>query len=252
MMLDAVSDIYATFTGFESNVTLYDLNVEQGGQSLASVAQLSLDGGYGEGEDGLETSYAIAVSGLETAMIPAPENLTPHEARIEIGLFNMPENLFQRFIEMGMASENLSEAEQEAFWNQQLLELVMTTGMGIFVEDTYIGADTARLDLSLSAQAAPQSPLGGVGEFSLTIENMQTIVDTLGLANDQQVAPVLAMLTAFSNRTTEDGNTIDSFELQVTDEGKLMLNNKDVTAMFMPGAPVPPAAEEEAEKATTE
>ena len=63
---------------------------------------------------------------------------------------------------------------------------------------------------------------------------MQTVIDITGASQDKSVAPVLAMLTAFSNRTQEGEKTIDNFNLKFTEDAKLFLNEKDVTAMFMP------------------
>jgi hypothetical protein len=95
--------------------------------------------------------------------------------------------------------------------------------------------------MNAHAEVKPESAMGGIGNLSLKIENMQTLIDITGAAQDQSIAPVLAMITAFSQRTEQDGKTLDSFDLAFTAEGKLMLNGKDITALVMPGAAAPPA-----------
>ena len=84
--------------------------------------------------------------------------------------------------------------------------------------------------------------MGANGGFTMRIEGMQNLIDASGAQQQQSIAPMLAMITAFSNRVEENGKTVDHFDFQLSSEGRMLLNGKDVTAMFMPGAP-PPAAE---------
>jgi hypothetical protein len=71
--------------------------------------------------------------------------------------------------------------------------------------------------------------------------NTLEILDGTGkLIDKETVGPFLAILMALSNRTQQTGKVIDSFALRLGEEGKLWLNGKDVTALFMPSeAPSP-------------
>lgn len=241
-MLQSVGDIYATFTGFDSSLIAENLQITQGGQALGGADRLEMGAHYTVEGEAANAGYAIEYAGLQTAMAPLPPNLMPSEARIAIDVVNLPPNMFQQFVAMGLESEKLAEEEQEAFWNQKMMELFMGNQIGLEITDTYVAAQDARVDLGLEAYANPESALGGTGAFLLKITGMQTVIDTLGLANDENVAPVLAMLTAFSNRTEAEGKVVDTFDLKLSADGKLLLNSKDVTAMFMPGAGAAPDA----------
>jgi hypothetical protein len=157
-----------------------------------------------------------------------------------MALSDIPGQMMHRFIEIGMASEQLSEAEKDDYFQQQLLGLLMGSQLKFDIIDTFVAAESARFDLNAHTEINPQSAMGGVGSLSLKIENMQTLIDITGAAQDQSIAPMLAMITAFSDRTEQNGKTIDNFDLEFTAEGKLFLNGKDITAMVMPGS-APPA-----------
>jgi hypothetical protein len=237
-----LGDIFDLFGDYSVNLTASNLDIQQQGMPIAKIERLDVGGSLAAADN--ETSrmaYHIQLDGFDSQMAPLPPNVLPHQARFEMALQNIPAQIMQRFIEIGMASEKLSEEEKDAYFQQQFLGLLMSSNLQFNILDTFVAAPDARFDMNAHAEVKPESAMGGIGNLSLKIENMQTLIDITGAAQDQSIAPVLAMITAFSQRTEQDGKTLDSFDLAFTAEGKLMLNGKDITAMVMPGAAAPPA-----------
>jgi hypothetical protein len=239
---DFLGNIFGLFGDYSTQLTATNLDVQQQGMPIAKIERIAMGGSMAEAEN--ETSrmgYHIELDGFDTQMAPLPPNVLPHQARFEMALQNIPAQIMQRFIEIGMASERLSEEEKDTYFQQQFLGLLMSSNLQFDIIDTFVAAPDARFDMNAHAEVKPESAMGAIGNLALKIENMQTLIDITGAAQQQSVAPVLAMITAFSERTEQDGKTTDSFDLAFTADGKLMLNGKDITAMVMPGAAVPPA-----------
>lgn len=240
-MLSALGELYNFLTAFEASLTVSDVSVGQGDMSLGALTALSLGSEFSRGESGSAFSYSIAFEGLETPVAPLPPDILPNAMRLEIGLENIPSGLIEKLIEVAAASEELSPAEQQAIMGGEVLGMVMSSELGAYVSDTFIAAPQSRVDLDLSAQVSEASPFSAIGELNLQIVGLDTAVQMAGLDQDPDIAPMLAMLTAFSNRSEENDQVIDRFALEVTSEGKLMLNGKDMTAMLMGGGAPPDA-----------
>ena len=238
-LFEAVKEMFDLFGHYALSLEAREFQVTAGDQPLAQIQRFELGSALREGENGASLGFSTGISGVTTPLSPLPPGLTPHAARFELSLDNIPPNLLDEVLRIGMASDELPGPEQEAFWQQQLLQLLMGSGFQLRIVDTYVAADDSRADLSLRAAVAPESMFGGTGELTLQVTGMQKLIDVTGVAQDQSIAPVLAMLTALSDRTEQDGTTVDTFDLRVTPDGKLMLNGKDVTAMAMGGAPPP-------------
>ncbi|MFO1350289.1 MAG: hypothetical protein U1F68_06255 [Gammaproteobacteria bacterium] len=243
-------ELYGAFARYSSNINATDVVIGAGDKPLARIAKLNIANGFDEGDgSGSQANYIVGLDGIQTGAPILPPNLTPNAARFEIGVTNLPPELMSKIITIGMEGEKIQDpAEKDAYFNQQFLALLQGSKAGLYIKDSFVGAPAARVDLNLNAKVNPESAMGGTGDLKLRLEGLQTVVDTLGLNQNEGVAPVVAMITAFSARTDENGKTVDSFDLQFTADGKLMLNGKDVTAMFMPkqgqGAQAEPPQEE--------
>ena len=236
-ILDYVGSILALFEGYQFNFVAKGLDVRGGGASLTSIGTINVVNNLSsQGDNGGSFGLTIELDQLGSQMAPLPPDLLPHQIRMQLALDNIPPNLLQHFVEVGMNSESIPEEQQDMYWQQQMLGMLMNSQLSLRVIDTYVAADSARADLNLRAAVDPGSAMGGTGELNLRIAGMQTLIDMTGAQQNESAAPVLAMITAFSNRTEENGTTVDTFDLRFSPEGKLFLNGKDVTAMFMPGA----------------
>ena len=248
-IISTLAELYGFFQGFEGNLTLSDFAVAQGDTGLGAFASLGFGIDFNAGDDGASFGYSIDLQGLETPMAPVPPGLLPQALRLEVGLTDIPEGLLERVGELLDETQGMSPEEQQALVSRELMGVVMQSDLGAYIRETYVAAPDARIDLNVQAQVAPGSPFGATGDVDLRIVGLDQAVQGAGLDQDPEIAPALAMVTAFSNRTEEEGKVIDSFALQVTEDGKLMLNGKDVSGMLM-GTGAAPAPEDE--ESTTE
>ncbi len=233
-MFQFIIDMIGLFDRFDSAIDISGLSFGSEQLPIAKIASIGLKTSL-ETKDPAGSNFDISMglSGFDTQMAPLPPGILPRDTRIEMALKNIPPNLAQRVMDIAFEG-GPPTAKSEAYFQQQFIGLLMSSHLAFEVIDSFIAANDARVDLDLNAIVDPGSAMGGTGELSLRIENMQTVIDITGASNDQSVAPVLAMLTAFSNRTQENDKTVDSFNLKFTKDAKLFLNDKDVTAMFLP------------------
>jgi len=236
-IFDYLQTIFSLFDSYQFTMAGRELNVLGGGASIMQIGSLNISNQLNsDPTQGGNFGLSIALDQLGSQMAPLPPDLLPHQMRMQMAVDNIPPNLIKQFFEIGMGSEQVPEEQQDMYWQQQLLALLMSSQLELRVIDTFIAADSARADLNLRAAVDSTAAIGGVGELNLRIAGMQTLIDISGAQQDESAAPVLAMITAFSDRTEENGTTIDTFDLKFSGDGKLFLNGKDVTAMFMPGA----------------
>jgi hypothetical protein len=88
--------------------------------------------------------------------------------------------------------------------------------------------------VALRATLDPATALGGKGDLTLRIEALQSIIDDSNAPEQPGLASLLALLTVFSERSEAAGRVVDSYRIRVTEDGKLWLNGKDVSALFLP------------------
>ena len=247
--MDFIGGIYALFKRFNSNIVVSDLLVGTPEQPMGKLAKLTINSGYDEGDgSGAGINYQIEMAGLETQVPGVPPNLLPNSSRFGLEVINIPPQMFSKLMEAAATSESMPHAEREAYMNQQVMGLLMTSNLGLNIKDAFIAATDARLDLNLRAGVDPQSAMGGTGELKVRIEGLQNVIDAAGaMAQEQGPAQAIGMLMMFSNRTEENGKTVDSYDLKFTKEGQLWLNGKDMTPMLMGGGAPPPSAPSTAE-----
>jgi hypothetical protein len=234
--LEFVSGIYDLFTRFDLNLITTGLAVTTPGQPLTKIERLTLGSHLdeGQGNKGSNLNYTFEMSGLQTPTANIPAGLAPTDARLEIGWSDIPPRLFSQMVDMSMASEEMSEEEREAYLNQRLAELILKSHLGMYIKDSFIAAPDARMDINFKAAIDSKAAMGGTGTFNLRMQGLQKVLDQLGeLPEQQAVSGFLAMLVALSNRTEENGKVIDRFDLKLSEEGKLWLNGKDVTGLFI-------------------
>lgn len=236
-LLGELADLLVRFDG---SFIASDVLIASGGQQVATLGQLAMSFGFDEpGDAGSQLDYTFAMTDLKSAAPVAPAELVPTDARLELGFAGIPRKAWARVIEIAAASEQIEdEAMREAFLSQQMLALVMESGLGMYVKDSFVTMPGARVDLGLRSAVDQQAAMGGTAELDLRIEGFDKLIEAAGALGDEESAQFMAMLMAFSDRTEQDGKTVDSFVLQVTREGQLWLNGKDMTVLFgeQPGA----------------
>lgn len=245
--LDTMSALFGTLGELLDLVTHYggtldggDLSVSSEGRSLGRLERFDIASHLDQHGEQAQLGFSFSLDGFSSPAVPMPPALLPQALRFELRLGNIPEDLLEQLLgivlETASLNEELGEDELDFYARQRLLGLLMNSSLELRIPDTFVAAELSRTDLDLRAAVAPGSAFGGVGELSLRITNMQPLIEATGAGENPAVAPMLAMLAAFAERRElADGQTVDVFELAVTEAGRLMLNNKDITAMFLPG-----------------
>lgn len=234
-VLDKLADLLKLLKGYHFSLQLADVKAQQGSQDLAKINNLTVGSSLGSGAQGTTLGVNFGLTGVQTPMSPLPPALTPDQANLDAIVNNIPHKLIDRLLEIGMNSEKQPVSLREAYAKGQLLKLLETSGLELRIKNTYVAAPEARADLKLRANVDAQAAFGAVGEMMLKLTGMDKAIAAFGGNKKQSPGAMLSALMAFSNRTEQNGKTIDEFDLNVTKDGKLMLNHKDVTALFMPG-----------------
>ena len=229
-----MGDFLSLFGNYSTTLNAYGLVMRTGEDVLAKIDRFNFANGLQQNTEQETTKfdYRIALDGIDSGLGVLPNEILPQQLRLEMVVDNIPARLAERLAEIG-----LSNADSDELPRQLMIEL-MSSKLQLDIIDTYIASLATRADIDAHAEVNPQSSLGATANILLRIEGLPTLIELSGLSQVPGVAPMLVMLGAFSIRTEENGQTIDSFDLSLTEEGRLMLNGKDVTAMFMPGADV--------------
>lgn len=235
-LLDKVSELLKSIASYQFEVRLSGIQAQQNNRALVQLGQLNLGSRLTRTAQNSTIAVHFGLHGMKSAMIPLPPDLTPDRANLRIALADIPHKLLDQLIQIGLDSEQQPPSTRDDFVKQQLLKLLGTSGLELRITDTYVAAPEARADLKLRANVDQQAAFGGVGEMLLKLTGLDKMMAAVGGDKQHSAAAALAALMAFSNRTEQNGKTIDEFDLQLTKDGKLMLNHKDVTAMFMPQA----------------
>ncbi|MGF1527729.1 MAG: hypothetical protein ACFCBW_13200 [Candidatus Competibacterales bacterium] len=211
------------------------LTVAMGDQPLATIEVFDTVQNYRPTDGGGRYSFALTADDIALPGLPLPAPLAPRDTRLELGISDIPEDLLGRFIEWGMATADLDEFERQQFFASQILPWLRDSGLGFFIGDSHLQTEGARVDIALTSQFAATTPLGSTGEMTLRIENLPAVVEASGAGEDRTVAGMMAVLGAFSERSQRpDGTVVDSYNLQVTPEGRVILNDQDITALVAP------------------
>lgn len=229
-----MAELYQLFGRFDSRLSASDLVLGDTKQPMARLARLNLISRFDDQQGkGSQLGYTMEMQGLQTQAPGIPANLLPNSARFELGVTDIPANIISRIIALSGQAAGKSEEESQALMTQELMALLATSKLGVYIKDSHITAQDARLTLDAQAQVDSQAAMGGTGELKMRIEGLQKVIDGLGeMAKEQGTAQTIAMLMMFSSRSEENGKVVDSYDLKLGKDGQITLNGKDMSALF--------------------
>ncbi len=233
-LFETLGEISKLINHYSGSLAGRELAMHEADDSLGGLDQFAIHSSADNRGELPELGFSLSMDGARSPTQTWPSELLPRSAHFELRLRRIPQDLFNRVLHIGLASEGIHGDLQALYWQQQLLGVLMESALELQIPDTFIATDLSRTDLDLRAAVEPDALFGGVGELNLYITNMEALIEATGAGQNPAIAPMLAMITAFSERRQgEDGQTIDAFELADTEQGRLMLNNKDITALLM-------------------
>ncbi len=260
-MMGRYGELMALITQVGGSIKLDQIQVGGAEAPMLSANYLAITGGLEDDQSASSAiNYAIDYNGLNAPAAPLPPGMLPTEGRLDIRVSELPANLLGQM--MGFAQQMAMMEAQQAespdagpsssdMAGLMVMQMFATAPIRVEIVDSRLIAEQARVDLTMDMRRDMTSPLQAVGTFEGTITGLPNVVASMGEAATQEgPAQAIAMLQMFSERTEENGQTVDRYAVQITPDGKLMLNGKDMTAMVMPQQGAQPMPEPMPEEGT--
>lgn len=115
----------------------------------------------------------------------------------------------------------------------ELLATLQSADIRLRIADSFIATDNARFDFQATLETEPQAPLGATGRLLLKVVGLDRLLAAAEGHTGTSIAPLLALLSAFSSRSeADDGQPLDTFALTADRSGRVWLNGKDISAML--------------------
>ena len=235
VFIEAIRDSLSLLTQVKVNTTVRNIVVD--GPVSGKLAALSLAQGMNAagGKDN-NIKYSFSFSGLK---VPSMGAFMPTDVNIDVKALQLPP-LLEIIPDAATTAQLIASDTLQNYLNSQAMELLGNSSViGVF-DNNFITFPNASIKLNGRFQQDSSSPLKTQGKAALEIDNVRNINQTLvSLPGLQPLQGALAMLTALASRTTTDSGTIDTIKLSLTSEGKLMINNKNMTGIFFPQQQAP-------------
>jgi hypothetical protein len=121
-------------------------------------------------------------------------------------------------------------------------KLFMQSASNLVVEDTYISNDLYRVQTNVNMKPAASSPFMASGTALTKIYGLDDVVAKI--QQDAQTNPalqsamqVLPMLQMFGQQKDENGKKVFVYDFKLENDGKMLLNGNDMSAMMGGGMP---------------
>lgn len=245
--MDFSKKILGLIKGYSAEINLNGLNVVNVMPTPVTLDTAKIGAGFDAGSGaGGKVNALISFSGFN-GMDQGANNI-PEAAHLNLELKNIPSLL-------SLISDPTSLVEGDM---DKLQGQVMMNGMGAFMSsalalsmtDSFIAFPASRFNFNFMANVDNTAKFFSTGNLKISVENPDDFMRILqSFGTDPGMQQMLATITALANRTDEKGEVIDSIDARITQDGKIVINAKDVTNMFFPEpAPAPAAGATEVEQ----
>jgi len=179
----------------------------------------------------------------------------PNTMNIDIGINNLPLDALHKagLSTLKSAKDNPNAASIGAVQMMMTLPQILSdAGTNITLKDTYIKSREFDADLNGVLAADSQSRIGAIGSMTAIITGLDKAVaklqeemKTASESRKQKIQKLLTQMTVISALgqagEDDDGNQTKTFKFVMEEDGKLLLNGTDMSAMFgllnAPGLP---------------
>ncbi len=186
-------------------------------------------GGQGGGSVRLNAGFT-GFTGVELG-----EEIVPRAAALNLKLAGIP-SLFDLIGDPATLLEGEGDQIQNQFMTHSM-NVLLTSGLSLSLLDSFIAFPSSRIAMDLKAGVDGNAAYLATGTLQLAIENPDKIREIVtALAGDPDINQMLATLTALAERSSDKGKIVDRIDARLTPEGRIMVNSKDVTEMFIPAA----------------
>lgn len=249
--------------GFNTRMNVNGIEVTRPAtaEQKASTVKIA-SAGFGLSGDGFRQNkvalrHTLHVTDLSVTPLPADiSKALPSNVNIDLTLNNLP---FKELVEMGQKSLNQSVTSPEgsglvamnALASAQ--QLLTNAGTSLVVKDTRVG-NTTEYDVLLNGAATAniKAMFGATGKVRLEMFGMDKLIayaeqtvndpatDVARKASAQKALQILTILQMVGQQgKNAKGQDIRSYDLELTAEGKTMLNGADLMSVFGGIKPTP-------------
>lgn len=267
--------ISSAWQGVDMQATVESAALSSHGKSGRAPQQVSFQNGrMGFGLDGLGTdkvqlSVRGGYDGLTTTPAPPPGHIVPEHMNIDVSINNLP---LLKLLALGRESVKMTASmPSEDIARLAILKAIMMAPQAlteaqsnITVRDSRIGNSAYDIHVNGVGLADIKAIYSATAKATVKIRNIQALaagvkaaMDTPGTAPETQarLQKLLQALTIMqvAGRKEKDasGANIHAFDMEVGQDGKVMLNGTDLSALLLvpeeakvpaPAAPTTPAA----------
>ena len=166
---------------------------------------------------------------------PPLSSLIPNEMNGEIDLVDLPnDRLLELLITALDTAGQVGPDGAAAMAALELQQAVMAAGSRVEIPEFYIDTDVSDFEMTGSMTPDPAAALGMVANASMSISNMEGLIAELQTMPD--ATPAVQMLTLLqtmgAQATADDGASLRTYDLEVTQAGQVMLNGNDMGPIF--------------------
>lgn len=175
-------------------------------------------------------SSHLAFSGLKQEQ--DQEAILPVQAKFAIKLNKIP-----ALTELIAKTEGIPFTKLEEKLPDLFLQHLMTSNLTLNITDSFLAFPESVLNFTGESSLNSEAAFSATGSIDINMRNPENFLGKFKKAGEilPGMEQALGMYTALADRkTTEDGITTDTLVIEVTQEGKILSNGKDVTSMFIP------------------
>ena len=244
-----IKTVLSLISTASSKITVKGIKAENLLESPVILDQAAFGAGFDTGTgNGGTIHISSSFSGFRHT--PGKDDVMPEAAAVNMQIANIPSLLMLINNPDAIVEGGLGQLQDQVMMNG--MNTLLDSKLSFTLLNSFIAFPAARINVALHADINKSARYKSVGQLELMIENpdeIKTIINKI--IDSPSVHLMLAGFTALANRKTENGKTVDQLDIRLTPSGKIMLNNKDVTALFFsqtskeqskqsPGAAQPP------------
>lgn len=233
-------------TGIAAKLELSDLAVTASAESgTVTLGHVGIQGGIQRDQGQSTVTVGYDHDGLKLAFATVPQNLLPQKVEFLIDLANLPTGKLMSVLqklEVAKAAGNEKSVEDA---NRELAESFYQPGIRLSVKSLHVETPAAAVKLEGEARLDSAAARGAVAGFDMVLRGLDALTKQLqptpGAKPDEETQNVLAVLAMLqvmgAPGKDQSGNDTRTYKLQMTSEGKVLLNGADLTAMVQLGQP---------------
>ncbi len=233
--LDISKQLLELLVSSSTDFSLENIEINNVMPQPITLASAKAGGDYAAGS-GQGSSIKVRLGFTDLKGLDMGGNFVPHAAALNVGLANIPSLLALISDPGAIVDGDTDQLQGQLMMNG--MGALLSSALAFSLTDSFVAFPESRLNLEMAAAVDNTAKFLSTGSLKVALENPEAfarMVQEFGA--DQDALQILAAATAMANRTDEGGKMVDRIDAKVDQQGKVFVNNKDVTMMFFPEQP---------------